>query len=162
MNSSMLLIIPTSEVSYRLGTLSPPVKVGWEARDPYTMGLIQPWSWGGMQKFSSCYVCEFSGSAAFDASCGPTPFTSAGTFNLDFFANDFNEEAVFNRTILIHPDRFTGIAINIGADNIARISAVGPVDTSEMWVYLRHFYRPAGKQLDEEPDPDRLSRATTR
>ncbi|MFH0956293.1 MAG: hypothetical protein V1813_00360 [Candidatus Aenigmatarchaeota archaeon] len=134
-NSSMLLVIPTTEVDFRLDTFSAPVRIGYDIRDAY-FNLVQPWSWGGMQKFSDCYVCEFSGSPTFDASCGPTPFTYGGNYNITFSANDFNDYTEFNRKVLIFPERFTGVIIHIGSDMTVHVAATAPVETTEVRVTI--------------------------
>lgn len=126
LNSSMLLIIPASDVSYWFGGLSPPMKVRWDVHDEWFTPI--PWAAGSMAKFGSCYVCEFSGSPSFDASCGPTPFTTeyGNEYNITFIANDFNEEKTFDRSILMHPDQFRGILIDIGEDGKVQATADPP------------------------------------
>ena len=102
-NSSMLLIIGTSDVASKMAGLTSPVKVNWEVSDSFFNPVPSPWGIGSMHKFKDCYVCEFSGTSYFDASCGPTPFTESGmSYLIDYHASDMNEHKDFNTTLTTH------------------------------------------------------------
>ncbi len=141
-NSSMLLIIPTDEVSSWMAGLSVPLEVKWELSDSITH---DPLDWGSMNKFGDCYVCEFSSSPSFDASCGPTPFTHAGSYDMEFFANDISGDAYFNRTgFTMYPKTIESITINI-IDNDVHVNLYAPMSV-EASVNL--YDAQTGKLLD--------------
>ncbi|MCD6495787.1 MAG: hypothetical protein J7K54_00795 [Candidatus Aenigmarchaeota archaeon] len=131
-NSSMILVIPTSEVSSRLSELSGPVSIGWEARDAslYTV------RWGSMHKFGDCWICEFSGTDSnFNGNCGATPFMEGGQYNIYFYADDFSHDIEFNRSMLIYTQRMT-TGVNVGDDGVVYITADTPTSTEDVWLTL--------------------------
>lgn len=117
-NSSMLFIIPTTEVNNnvtKLYTLSDPIRLHWDLREMSLKYL----GTGTMDKFGDCWICEFSGKGAgFNGECGPTPFKTSGNFLMDFFANDFDTSLEFNRSnFLIHSET-TDSGINIDSEGL--------------------------------------------
>lgn len=132
-NSSMLLIIPETEVDARLSALSGPMKIRWEVRDSYW--LLVDYG-GAMHKFNDCWICELSGKTAnFNGNCGPTPFKYGGQFRVYFFASDFDNEVDFNTTVVIHTQKMS-TGVNIDSDGVVHITADTPTSTKEVWVTL--------------------------